>query len=973
MMRFTYEFKRMAWLLLMLVCAHGTTVAQKVGDTFVEGYLKYKVIGGGNEVEVVKSDRSGKGEIIIPEVVYSQEWGQSLNVTRIADRAFEYWSNITTVSIPNSVTSIGSYAFDLCKGLKAINIPNSVTSISSYAFDGCSGLKAINISNSVTTIEDYTFSGCSGLTTINIPNSVKTIGDYAFNDCSGLTNINIPNSVTTIAEAAFNDCSGLTSINIPNSVTTIGNFAFTRCSGLTNINIPSSVTTIGYGAFQDCSRLTTINIPNSVTTIEGRAFSYCSGLTNINIPNSVTTIGNSAFSYCSRLTNINIPNSVTTIGNFAFSGCKGLTTINIPNSVTTIEEGAFSDCSGLNAIMVMADNAKFFSSEGILFDKSQQKLIQCPGGKKGEYNIPYSVKTIGNYAFYKCSGLTNINIPDSVTTIGDKAFSHCSGLTNINIPNSVTTIGDKAFSNCSGLATLYFQSIIPPSASPTCFEECSNIQTIYVPQEAVNIYQATIPYYRYTISAYKEPVHPVLGDEVRTWDTLYCKKMPATEWTNHGVLKSAAQLKTNKQETKEGAIANLLDGDTQTFFQSTYSVPNTNMEAHYLQIDLGGELQHLLVKYAESNNPNNSEPRKVKVYATKDTLNGWTDLGTARFLNRTGTLRMDLGAPYRYLKLEIVETFSNMENNGNRFFTWSELGIWNGAALRPETCQQVPALLAQIEEAEALGQEPSDELTAQATALKAQLIKGDTCRFYDQAFHAVRTQAEANVARAEYVRNYEHTNWQALYLPFDIAFDDISDRFDVASLNDIHQYNDNENGQLDRTELKVQHLKAGSTLKANIPYMVRAKQTGEQTMAATNVTVQPMTSKQLDCSSITHRYLFTGSYQEISGQDMFTKKYYAMSQGNLSLATNPTAYLSPFRWYMAAEDRTGNSAAYAPKMIRVVDIETGETTGIGEVETTEAPQSDNIYDLNGRLVRTDGNLQALPKGIYILNGKKVVR
>ena len=50
-----------------------------------------------------------------------------------------------------------------------------------------------------------------------------------------------------------------------------------------------------------------------------------------------------------------------------------------------------------------------------------------------------------------------------------------------------------------------------------------------------------------------------------------------------------------------------------------------------------------------------------------------------------------------------------------------------------------------------------------------------------------------------------------------------------------------------------------------------------------------------------------------------------------------------------------------------------ETTGIGEVETTETPQSGNIYDLNGRLVRTDGNLQALPKGIYILNGKKVVR
>ena len=881
MKRFTYEFKRMVWLLLMLVCAHGTTVAQKVGDTFTVGNLYYRVLNE-QEVEVAGHvDRSdATGEVIIPETVEAAEWNR-------------YYI----------VTTIGYAAFLDCDGLTSINIPESVTTIADEAFLGCNRLTAIMVN-----ADNAKFSSFEG---VLFDKSLQKLIQYP---AGKQGEYDIPNSVITIGSRAFYDCDRLTAINIPNSVTTIGEYAFQYCRGLTTINIPNSVTAITNGAFNECSGLTAINIPNSVTSIGNGAFEDCDELTTINIPNSVTLIGNGAFNSCSGLTAINIPNSVTSIGNGAFSNCIGVTSINIPNSVTIIGERAFS----------------------------------------------------------YCHGLTNINISNSVTTIGENTFEGCSGLTTINIPNSVTSIRNGAFFYCSELATLYFQSIIPPTASEGCFLGCYNLQTIYVPQEAVSTYQATAPYNEHNIQGIA-PIRSELGDEVRTWNTLYCQKMPATEWINHGVLKSAAQLKTNKQETSEGAIANLLDGDTQTFFQSTYNAPNTNMEAHYLQIDLGGELQHLLVKYAESNNPNNSEPRKVKVYATKDTLNGWTDLGTARFLNQTGTLRMDLGAPYRYLKLEIVETFSNMENNGNRFFTWSELGIWNGAALRPETCQQVPALLAQIEEAEALGQEPSDELTAQATALKAQLIKGDTCRFYDKAFHAVRTQAEANIARAEYVRNYEHTNWQALYLPFDIAFDDISDRFDVASLNDIHQYNDNENGQLDRTELKVQHLKAGSTLKANIPYMVRAKQTGEQTMAATNVTVQPMTSKQLDCSTIHYRYLFTGNYQEISGQDMFTKKYYAMSQGNLSLAANNTVYLSPFRWYMAAEDRTGNSAAYTPKMIRVVDIETGETTGIGEVETTEVPQSGNIYDLNGRLVRTDGNLQALPKGIYILNGKKVVR
>ena len=69
------------------------------------------------------------------------------------------------------------------------------------------------------------------------------------------------------------------------------------------------------------------------------------------------------------------------------------------------------------------------------------------------YNsVTYSVTSIGNLAFYNCTGLTSVTIPNSVTSIGEEAFYECSGLTSVTIPNSVTSIGDCAFYECSGLA-----------------------------------------------------------------------------------------------------------------------------------------------------------------------------------------------------------------------------------------------------------------------------------------------------------------------------------------------------------------------------------------------------------------------------------------------------------------------------------------------------------------------------------------
>jgi len=65
--------------------------------------------------------------------------------------------------------------------------------------------------------------------------------------------------------------------------------------------------------------------------------------------------------------------------------------------------------------------------------------------------LPNSIKSIGEYAFWGCSGLYNVTLPDSITSIGRSAFARCSRFTRIEIPNSVTSIGFNAFGDCRGL------------------------------------------------------------------------------------------------------------------------------------------------------------------------------------------------------------------------------------------------------------------------------------------------------------------------------------------------------------------------------------------------------------------------------------------------------------------------------------------------------------------------------------------
>ncbi|GHT52500.1 hypothetical protein AGMMS49982_12900 [Bacteroidia bacterium] len=127
-----------------------------------------------------------------------------------------------------------------------------------------------------------------------------------------------------------------------------------------------------------------------------------------------------------------------------YSSRAAIKTVVIDENVTSIGNNAFFDCSGLTSVII----GNSVTSIG------DQAFSGC-SGLTGSLTIPNSVTSIGQWAFQGCSGLTgSLIIPNSVTSIGSTAFINCSGLTAVTIPNSVTSIGEDAFRGCSSLTNI---------------------------------------------------------------------------------------------------------------------------------------------------------------------------------------------------------------------------------------------------------------------------------------------------------------------------------------------------------------------------------------------------------------------------------------------------------------------------------------------------------------------------------------
>lgn len=225
-----------------------------------------------------------------------------------------------------------------------------------------------------------------------------------------------------------------------------------------------------------------------------------------------------------------------------------------------------------------------------------------------------------------------------------------------------------------------------------------------------------------------------------------------------------------------------------------------------------------------------------------------------------------------------------------------------------------------------------------------------------------------------YVRTFNNTKWQSLYVPFSISYDDWKNDFEVAKINDVNMYDTDGDGEIDDTEIEIIKVTKG-TLKPNHPYLIKAKKAGEKTLRLTNATIYPTMENTLDVSSAEMKYTFTGTYNGVSGKEMVDNHYYAMAGGSLSYTEDENVALKPFRWYMKAESRDGQVILPNANNSRIrvkVYGEDDDATSIEEFDTDDTVSCNNIiYSLDGRVASTNGT-EGLSQGIYISNGKKVI-
>lgn len=245
---------RKLFLITMFLCmTFFNAMAQKT--VTIDG-IKYHIENG--EATIAVQDETLSGDIVIPESISYDE--NNYSVVRATNGAFQN-TDITGITLPNSITSLGNSCFKLCNKLTSVKLPDNITSLGDETFMTCSKLSSINIPNTLTSLGEFCLAFCN-ITKLTLPNSITNLGNNCFQSCENLETITLPQNITNLPAYCFHDCKKLSGITLHEGITSLGESCFEGCSSLTSIKLPKSINkitgSIFNGCFENCSNLSEV-------------------------------------------------------------------------------------------------------------------------------------------------------------------------------------------------------------------------------------------------------------------------------------------------------------------------------------------------------------------------------------------------------------------------------------------------------------------------------------------------------------------------------------------------------------------------------------------------------------------------------------------------------------------------------------------------------------------------------------------